>query len=40
MKNPNIFTVHGKIRFVEGEFTKNQYIGALPKKGVLGKFAD
>ena len=27
MKNFNIFAVHGKIRVLEGGFTKNQYIG-------------
>ena len=30
-----------KIRFLRGGgFTKNQYIGGLPKKGRLGQFAD
>ena len=39
MKNFNKFGVgvHGKIRVLEGGFTKNQYIGGggggLPKKG-------
>ena len=41
MKNFNIFGVHGKIRVLEGGFTKNQYIGGdCLKKGELGQFAD
>ena len=41
MKNFNIFGVHGKIRVLEGGFTKNQYIGRdCLKKGELGQFAD
>ena len=41
MKNFNIFGVHGKIRVLEGGFTKNQYIGGdCLKKGELGHFAD
>ena len=35
MKNFNIFGVHGKIQVLEGGFTKDQYIGGLPKKGEL-----
>ena len=45
MKNFHIFGVHGKIRVLEGEFTKNnvlegrsQYIGGIAKKGWLGQF--
>ena len=42
MKSVNILGVHGKIRVLEGVFTKNQYMGSvrLPKKGGLGKFAN
>ena len=47
MKNFHIFGVHGKIRVLEGEFTKNnvlegrsQYIGGIAKKGWLGQFSD
>ena len=43
MKKINIFGVHGKIRILEGGFTKSQYIGGggLPKKwGRFGQFAD
>ena len=34
--------VHWKIRLLGGRFTKKQYSGGgeLPKKGVLGQFAD
>ena len=40
MKSFNIFMVHGKLRFLGRGFTRNQYIGGLPKKGGLGQFAD
>ena len=41
MKDFNIFGVYWKILFLEGEFTKNQYMGGLPKEGGgLGQFAD
>ena len=33
--------VHQKTQILGGEFTKNQYIGDLPKRGEgLGQFAD
>ena len=41
MKNFNIFGVHDRIRFLGGGFTKNQYIGGLPKRGetwIVGRF--
>ena len=39
MKNFHILGVHGKIRVLEEGFMKNQYIGGLPKTGMLGQLA-